>query len=102
MSCFRKLTPCPMGGSIRHDRIDRRSRSHRHRPLLVRPAPDGSRLAMPRDDPHALVDPFDDVVRGAGLQESDAATAAGTKDAVACLLHLLWIGFARNRAVAQR
>src|SRR6476469_5559072 len=61
----------------------RRNRAlHRHRPLLMGPALDGGGLAVARDHAHAFVDPRDDVVRRAGLQEGDAVPAACGKNAV--------------------
>src|SRR4051794_22110415 len=80
----------------------RSTRLHRHRPLLVRPALDGSGLAMAGDHAHALVNPCRDVVRGAALQEGDAVAAAGRQDAVSRGLHFPRKRFAGYRAVTER
>src|SRR3954454_811988 len=75
---------------------------YRQFPLLVCPALDGGCLAMPRDHPHALVDPGDHVVRRAALQESDAVVAAGRENTVARRLHFRWPGLGSTRAIAER
>src|SRR6266700_3798609 len=92
------------GSRIRAPRNDgyRRPRLHRHCPLLVSAPLDGGRLAMACDHAHALVDPGDDVVGGAALQEGDTVVAAGREHALTRRLHFRWVGLARNRGVAER
>ena len=53
-------------------------KSHRHRPLLMRPAARGV-LAVAGDHAHALVDPRGDVVGGAAFEEGDAVARQAAK-----------------------
>src|SRR5690348_2047974 len=75
---------------------------HHHRALLMRPALLRRFLAVAGDHAHALIQPRDDVVDVAGLQEGDAVLAAGCEDSIPCALHLQRKRLARHGAVAER
>src|SRR6516165_2884742 len=75
---------------------------HRQRALLISATLDGGRLAMARDHTDALVDPGNDVVSRARLQEGNAVLATGRQDAVTRPLHFRRKWLTRYRAIAER
>src|SRR5215475_8554168 len=66
----------------------------------MRPALFRGRLVVARHHAHPLVDPRDDIVRRAPLQEGDAVLAAGCEDAVTGALHLRR-KLTRDRTIAE-
>src|SRR5437762_4770403 len=69
---------------------------HRHCAPLVSPADLCCLLAVTGDDPHALVELGENVLRRAGFEKRDAVLPASGEDTLARLFHLGRIRVARD------